>query len=80
MTTTVTRMMCVTLLTSGVGTTEVEDTAFRMVRETAQRSSGSDKFSKFRDYSGLNKRDKVTFLVNNRDEEIVKGLLEVKIK
>ena len=79
MMTTGTRLLMMTLLTTGVGTSEVEDNAFRMVREKVQRGPNGSKKAEFNQYSRLNKRDKIRFLVRNREEKIVKDLISVKV-
>ena len=79
MMTTGTRLLMMTLLTTGVGTSEVEDNAFRMVREKVQRGPNGSKKAEFNQYSRLNKRDKIRFLVRNREEKIVKDLNSVKV-
>merc|ERR1712105_165999 len=75
-----TRLLISTLMTLVIGTTEVEENAFKLVREKVQRSSSFIKKSDFQRYSSFNKRDKVQFLVENRDTKVVRGLLEVKIR
>ena len=72
-------MMFMTLMTMGIGTTEIEENSFKLVRERTQRGSNLLKKKEFQKYSGLSKREKVSFLVENRDEKIVMKLLEVKI-
>ena len=63
MLTTTTRLMMMTLLTNRVGTTDIEDNAFRMVRERVQRSYDPEKKKEFQKYPRLTKREKVKFLV-----------------
>ena len=74
-----TKILMMTLMTLRVGTTEIEESAFRLVREKVQRSSDLNKKSEFQRYSRFSKREKIQFLVANRDEKVVVGLLEVKV-
>ena len=78
MTTTMTKMMLLTLLTNRIGTTEIEENAFRMVREKILRCTISDKKREFQVYPSLSKREKIDFLVKNREDKV--NYLNVTVK
>ena len=74
-----TRLVFMTLMTIGVETTEVEENAFKMIREKVKRSSDITKKEEFQKYSDLGKREKVQFLRKFRERKVVSNLLNVKM-